>query len=609
MQPTSAHDEPDLDTNSGAPPARPRSYRRLIVVFCLLVFILLLTFIPPLLNVTRFQQRIARNISASVGRPVHFNSVSLNLLPIPGFNLNGFVIDEDPAFGSEPILFASTVRADLRFSSLWRQAEFSKISLTDPSVNLVRAPNGHWNVEAILLQASHLDAAPTAQTFSGPARRFPYIEATGARLNLKLGPEKTPFSLTDADFALSLPGPHQWHVRLEAHPTRTDTAPGDSGIVRVEGTLGGAGLNAGSLADIPIDLHGDWRDAQLGGLSNLVFANDSGLRGDLALVFTVRGTIGGSVIATDITLAKARRADFVPDRMLALDAACTASARNSFRTFTAIECHWPPADSSDRSLLILAADLPDVRNPRTATVNLTVPALPASTFFGWLNVATPHAPKGTGTLAGSLAFAPESQPTPRANSHALQPTPPSTAPSTAPSTWTGELEFSMASIEIDRLTHRSIPLGDVLLRSTPPPDAPSRRSHPAPAAAAPTPDSFDLLPVTLPLGGKQPATLEGHVDDNGYTLHLTGTVVRANLLELGNAVPQFGEGLQQLLDKIAPAPDPTAPGPSAESGREPDRVLSGVPIHIDLTATRAWGGPQTWSEAAPPAPARRHRSK
>jgi AsmA protein len=163
----------------------------------------------------------------------------------------------------------------------------------------------------------------------------------------------------------------------------------------------------------------------------------------------------------------------------------------------------------------------------------------------------------------------------------------------------------MASIEVDRLTHRSIPLGDVLLRSTPPPEAPSRRSHPAPAAAAPPPDRFDLLPVTLPLGGKQPATLEGHVDSTGYTLHLTGTVIRTNLLELGNAVPQFGEGLQELLDKIAPAPDSAAPGPSAEPGR----VLSSVPIHIDITATRAWGGPQTWSEAAPPAPSRRHRGR
>jgi len=168
----------------------------------------------------------------------------------------------------------------------------------------------------------------------------------------------------------------------------------------------------------------------------------------------------------------------------------------------------------------------------------------------------------------------------------------------------------MGSIEIDRLTHRSIRLGDVLLRSTPPPAAPSARSHLAPPAA-PAPDGFDLLPVTLPLGGKLPATLEGHVDDTGYTLHLTGTVISSQLLELGNAVPQLGEGLRELLDKIAPAaPDSTtpSPGPSPEPSGEPDHVLTSVPIHIDITATRAWGSPQIWRETPPSAPSR-HRRK
>jgi AsmA protein len=602
MQPTHPNDEADLDTNSDAPPSRPRGYRRLIVVFCLLVVVLLLTFIPPLLNMSRLQLRIARNISASIGRPVHFDRVSLTLLPIPGFTLENFVVDEDPAYGSEPILRADQVRVTLRVSSLWRHAEFSKISLTDPSVNLVRAPDGHWNIEGILLQASHIQAAPTAQPFSGPARRFPYIVATGARLNLKLGQEKTPFSLTDADFALSLPEPHQWHIQLEAHPLRTDTAPGETGIVRAEGTLGSADLKANSLAEIPIDLHGDWRNAQLGGLSSLIFANDSGLRGDFAIAFTIRGTVGENAIATNIKLAKARRADFVPDRTLSLEAACSANARNSFQSFTGIECHWPPADSSDRSLLIVTADLPDVRHPRTATVNLTIPALPADTFFNWLNVATPHAPNGTGTLAGSLAFGPDAPPAPPADSHARQLSP----QPTLPSTWTGELEFSMGSIEIDRVSHRSVPIGDVLLRSTPPPAAPSVHSHLAPVVAPP-PDSFDLEPVSLSLGGKQPATLEGHVDDTGYTLHLSGSVICANLLELGNAVPQLSEGLQEVLDKIAGAASDL--DSSLKSDRETDHILSSVPVHVDITATRAWGGAQIWRESTPAAPPSRRTRK
>ena len=238
MSLTHSSSEADLDTTPDARPKR-RHYRLWLAALCLLLLVLLLAFIPPLINASRFQLRIASNISASIGRPVHFDRVSPVLLPLPGFTLENFVVDEDPAFGSEPILRAGEVRATLRLSSLWRHVEFSKISLSagsagiDPSVNLVRNPDGHWNIESLLLQASHIQAAPTAQTYSSPARRFPYIEATGARLNLKLGQIKTPFSLTDADFALWLPEPHQWHIRIEAHPIRTDTAPGDTGTPRL----------------------------------------------------------------------------------------------------------------------------------------------------------------------------------------------------------------------------------------------------------------------------------------------------------------------------------------------------------------------------------------
>src|SRR5438270_2809732 len=106
------------------------------------------------------------------------------MLPVPGLTLNNFVIEEDPAFGYEPILHADSVQVSLRISSLWRRhVEFSKISLTEPtSVNLVHLSDGRWNIEGLLFKASHSRSAPTVQRFAGPAGRFPYIEATGARL-------------------------------------------------------------------------------------------------------------------------------------------------------------------------------------------------------------------------------------------------------------------------------------------------------------------------------------------------------------------------------------------------------------------------------------------
>jgi len=448
-----------------------------------------------------------------------------------------------------------------------------------------------------------MQAAPTGQRFAGPARRFPYIEATGARLNLKFDQEKTPVSFTDADFALWLPQPHQWHLRLEAHPMRTDTSPGDTGTIRVEGTLGATGLNVASLEQIPIDLHGDWQDAQLGGISRLFLGRDPGLRGDFSLSFGLLGTVGHNTITTDIKLAKGRRAEFVPARMLSLEVACSAVAGDTFHSFTSIECHWPPADSSDPSVLIVTGNLPDVRQLDSASANITVPALPADTFFDWLSVATPHPPavlEGAGTLAATLAWHPRGDA--------------SDSSTSVPPGLTGEMEFSGASLDTDPANNRSVPLGDVMLRSTPVPANPPPRPHQSRATraakqASATGSSFDLQPVSLALGGKQPALLDGHFDANGYTLHLTGNVILANLLELGTAVPQFGDGLEPLVDKIADATPVAAAEAKPTSPDTPTTaVLPTAPVHVDLTAARTWGGPQVWTQSPsvpPSSPKRR----
>ena len=53
---------------------RPRLRGRgsLVVLLTLLLLFLLIAFLPPLVNVSRFQKRIAGNISTALGRPVHF---------------------------------------------------------------------------------------------------------------------------------------------------------------------------------------------------------------------------------------------------------------------------------------------------------------------------------------------------------------------------------------------------------------------------------------------------------------------------------------------------------------------------------------------------------
>ena len=540
--------------------------RRLLYLAFVALAVLLLILLPPLISVNRYQKRIAGSIGDSLGRPVHLNKVSLTLLPLPGFTLEQFVVDEDPAFGSEPIIRADSVRATLRISSLWRRRiEFSTISFTDPSVNLVHLANGKWNIQSILLHAAHIAAAPTAQKKPGPAPRFPYIEATGARLNLKLDHEKTPISLTDADFALWLPDPQQWRLRISAHPARTDANVSDTGTVQLEGTLG----RAASLGQVPISLRGEWRNVPLGQASIVLLGRDAALRGNMVLSANAQGTVSNAAIQTRLQLSGARRADFVPAQSLDIDLQCLGLATANFHSFQDIHCSWPPAGSSDPPTLAISGSIPNIHNLATAAIEIGTPGLPAATLLDWLHVASSRVPPNIvadGTLTGTLSYRPD---------------PGNPAP------WRGEMLVTKAGLISPNAGSASLVEGDVTLQSvTPPvPDPHRRPRHPSPP---PPPPGFLLAPTSLALGGKDPAILQGHFDATGYTLHLTGMATLARLHALAAALPQLGDGLASVL------PTNRAAGP----------------FRIDLTAVRPWGEAQIWTDnTAHPAPSKptRHR--
>jgi hypothetical protein len=559
MHETNPTYEPDeaAETDT-APSLSTQTLRRLLYVAFAALAILLLILLPPYISVNRYQHRIATSISNSLGRPVHLDKVSLNLLPLPGFTLENFVVDEDPAFGSEPVIRANSVRATLRLSSLWsRRVEFSTISFDEPSVNLVHSSSGKWNLESILLHAAHISAAPTAQRQAGPAPRFPYIEATGARLNLKLDHEKSPFSLTDADFALWLPDPQQWHLRLSAHPARTDTDVSDTGILELEGTLG----RAASLGQVPISLRGTWRNAPLGGASRFLLGHDAGLRGEMVLTANAQGTVSNSQVQARLRLTGTRRADFVPAQPMDVDLQCLSTATANFHSFEDIRCSWPPAGSSDAPILAVTGSLPDLRKPRSADLQIGTPGLPAATLLDWLHVASSRVPAditASGALTGNLTYAPASS-------------------GTLP--WRGDLTVTNATLINPHAGAASLVTGDVALHSTSAtPAKPQTKQH---KTTSPVVDGFQLNPVSLALGGKDPATLEGHLDATGCTFHLTGMASTARLTALATALPQLGDGLAAVL------PTNRAAGP----------------YRVDLTSTRTWGQPQIWTDTSPRLPA------
>jgi hypothetical protein len=332
--------------------SRRRKRVRLVLALALLALLLAVALLPPMINIGRYKGRVAGLISASLGRPARISSVELRLLPRPGFVLTDLTVDEDPAYGAEPVLYANTVTASIRLSSLWRGVEISSISLDDASLNLVRTPAGRWNVESLFRTA----AQPGSRS-SGTRRRplpLPYFEATESRINFKNGVEKLPYSLIGADASFWQEQPGEWRIRLRGQPARTDLSLqlGDTGVLRLDADL----RRAAELRQVPMRVDAEWRDAQLGQLTRLLLGTDPGWRGALTGEFHMKGTPDAAQISTRLRAEGVHRAEFAPAEPMDFDAACAFVFHYPSWSAEGLECNSPLGDGRIRLTGALPGD-------------------------------------------------------------------------------------------------------------------------------------------------------------------------------------------------------------------------------------------------------------
>jgi len=291
----------------------------------------------------RLKNRIAGAIGGALQRQVEIGSVHVRLLPRPGFDLEDFVVHDDPAFSAEPLLRAQEVTASLRVLPLLSgRLEVSRLSLTEPSLNLVRNADGHWNLESVLERARQTPVAPTGARVSVGRPAFPYIEADHGRINFKLGSEKKPFALTDADYSLWQESDSSWGMRLKAHPLRTDFNLSDTGTVSVSGTW----VRADSLRNTPVQFTAQWEKAQLGQVTKLFSGQDRGWRGAVHLNVTMSGTPADLTIASTAALEDFRRYDILTGNALTLRTSCTARYSSIDRGFHDLDCNSPVGDGA-----------------------------------------------------------------------------------------------------------------------------------------------------------------------------------------------------------------------------------------------------------------------
>jgi len=501
-----------------APPVKKtrRVFRiRFLVTVAILLIMALV--IPFRIRVNR--ERVVAAMSKSLGRQVSIGSIHYRLLPWPGFTIENFTVADDPEFSPEPVIRAENVTANIRLSSLWRgHLEISRLHFDEPSLNLVRNNAGLWNVQSILLRASQIPSAPTNKRIAEERVRFPYIEASLGRINLRLGNEKKPLTFMDSDFILWLGSENRWNLEFSARPTRTDMNLTDLGIIRGRGTI----QRANSLATMPLNLHLTWDNAQLGQTTKLILGNDRGWRSGIALTADLAGTPDDLAFTLRLGLDGFRRADIVSVNSLVLNVECTGHAHYDDASISPLNCNVP----LEKGLLSVRGNVQQLHGVPQPDLQVVAENIPASALLALarrVKRSIPDDLQANGSLSAAFVLAP----------------PVSADGTMQPHRWKGEGTLTGLQLSSAALTPPLV-VGDVKFEEgielpTPTP-ASRKRKQVAVSQPAMSPAGLNILPFNMDLGGDAPARVDGLISTQDASLHLQGAFRLQRILTLANAL-------------------------------------------------------------------------
>jgi hypothetical protein len=247
-----------------------------------------------LVRTHRVHAYLVRHLERAFGRPVEVAHFSVLILPSPSLDAEEITVGEDPEFGNEYFLRAEHLSARLRWTGFLRgRFEFGTLSLSRPSLNLVRSNEGRWNLERWLPPAKinvpgGLPAVyNVARALGTPANHLTRINVDDGRVNFKIVDEKLPFALTNVSGVVEQLTPGRWQLQLVAAPWRSGAALQTAGTVSVRGDV------AGTSARLrPAEFHLHWSDGSLADLLRLFRGRDYGIRGEFALDATAKSGTG-----------------------------------------------------------------------------------------------------------------------------------------------------------------------------------------------------------------------------------------------------------------------------------------------------------------------------
>ncbi len=474
-------------------------------------------------GVYQLRQRIARSIGSALGRRVELDSVHLRLLPRPGFDLEGLVIFDDPSFSAEPMIRAQEVSAAIRLRSLFRgRLEIATLSANEPSINLVRNDQGHWNLASLIERNAQIPAAPTAKPASERRPAFPYLEADHARINFKIGLTKKSYALMDADVALWQDSENSWGARIRAAPVRTDFNLTDTGQLQINASW----QRAQSLRATPMQITAQWRNGQLGQITQLLSGKDRGWRGGVNLTATLSGTPEALRIQSQTAIENFHRYDIADSENVRLATGCSGQYDTVTSTLDDLRCESPIGSGILRlhGTFSVAAPLPNY------DLALSLDKVPLASAVRLLRQAKKQLPNDL-TATGLL----------NAEFRATRNVPYGAADARRDSSaqWSGSGSAtnvrlsSSAANEKDEVALATLPLELVAAR---PPSANSFSPKKKETDEEPAAPHLRFGPAALSMNGSAPVNAGGWLSAAGYRFSLAGDMELKDLFRLENVL-------------------------------------------------------------------------
>jgi hypothetical protein len=268
--------------DSARPPRRRAWIRWLGWLAALVVFLWLASLgISLLIRHSPLQRKFTAHLEAAFGRPVEVGGYDFSFWDGPLLEAHSVRVEEDQRFGHEYFLYADSISVRLRWESLLRgHIELGTLSLSHPSLNLVRDSAGEWNLAEWLPRPGENPSVsvPVGPSLPSSPLRFRKIEIDGGRINFKQGDEKLPIAFVDVSGSVETDSPGLWRIDLDATPWRAAVPLQQVGTIHVSGHVGGT---SSRLRPAALDL--SWSDASVSDVLRLATGDDAGIRGSLAL--------------------------------------------------------------------------------------------------------------------------------------------------------------------------------------------------------------------------------------------------------------------------------------------------------------------------------------